>query len=127
MKIGLFTMPYMRLPLERAFRDAARFGYDGVEIWGGRPHAYSFDLKAGGISEIKELSRRYGLPIIGYTPEMNMYPYNMMIGIRGDAPRQPRLCQDLNGYGEGDGRRLYTDLRRPCRLRGNADRSTGPA
>jgi sugar phosphate isomerase/epimerase len=34
MKIGLFTMPYMRLPLERAFTDAARFGYDGVEVWG---------------------------------------------------------------------------------------------
>ena len=49
MKIGFFTMPYMRLPLERAFRDAARFGYDGVEIWGGRPHAYAPDLKAAGI------------------------------------------------------------------------------
>ncbi len=80
MKIGMFTMGYMRLPLERAFNDAARFGYDGIEIWGGRPHAYPFDLKAGAIKEIKELSAKYDMPIIGYTPETNMYPYNMMIG-----------------------------------------------
>lgn len=80
MKIGMFTMGYMRLPLERAFKDAARFGYDGIEIWGGRPHAYPFDLKAGGIKEIRELSNKYDMPIIGYTPETNMYPYNMMIG-----------------------------------------------
>ena len=46
MKLGLFTMPYMRLSLERAFSDAKRFGYDGVEVWGGRPHAYAPDLWA---------------------------------------------------------------------------------
>lgn len=80
MKIGLFTFMYQRLPLERAFEDADRFGYDGIEIWGGRPHAYPFDLKAGDITKIIKLSEEYGMPIIGYTPEMNMYPYNMMIG-----------------------------------------------
>jgi protein FrlC len=98
MKIGLFTMPYMRLPLERAFKDAARFGYDGVEIWGGRPHAYPFDLKADGIHEIKELSSRYDQPIIGYTPETNMYPYNMMIGseaMRRDSLDYIKLSMDM--------------------------------
>ena len=76
----MFTFGYQRLSLEQAFKDAARFGYDGIEIWGGRPHAYPFDLKTKGVDEIKGLSEKYGVPIIGYTPEMNMYPYNMMIG-----------------------------------------------
>jgi fructoselysine 3-epimerase len=89
MKIGMFTMGYMRLPLERAFQDAKRFGYDGIEIWGGRPHAYPPDLKAGGIREVKDLAAKYGLPIIGYTPETNMYPYNMMIG--SEAMRRESL------------------------------------
>ncbi len=71
MKIGLFTFGYQRLPLERAFEDAARFGYDGIEIWGGRPHAYPFDLKAGEVTVVKELAEKYEMPIIGYTPEMN--------------------------------------------------------
>jgi len=98
MKIGLFTMSYMRLPLERAFKDAMRFGYDGIEIWGGRPHAYPFDLKAGGIFEIKELTKKYGLPIIGYTPETNMYPYNMMIGseaMRRESIDYIKLSMDM--------------------------------
>lgn len=80
MKIGMFTMGYMRYPLERAFQDAERLGYDGIEIWGGRPHAYAPDLKAGGINELLNLSDKYHMPIIGYTPETNAYPYNMMIG-----------------------------------------------
>ena len=98
MKIGMFTMGYMRLPLQRAFKDAARFGYDGIEIWGGRPHAYPFDLKAGGIREIKQLSSDFDLPIIGYTPETNMYPYNMMIGseaMRRDSLDYIKLSMDM--------------------------------
>ena len=89
MKIGMFTFGYQRLPLENAFIDAARFGYDGIEIWGGRPHAYPFDLKSGGIEELKGLSESYDMPIIGYTPEMNMYPFNMMIG--SEAMRRDSL------------------------------------
>jgi len=69
MKLGLFTNGYMRFPLEYAFKDAALFGYDGIEIWGGRPHAYPPDLKADGVGEIKELAQRYAVPIIGFTPE----------------------------------------------------------
>jgi len=89
MKIGLFTMGYMRYPLERAFQDAQRFGYDGVEVWGGRPHAYAPDLKHGGIDEVIALSETYDLPIIGFTPETNAYPYNMMIG--SEAMRRDSL------------------------------------
>ena len=105
MKIGLFTMPYLRLPLERAFRDAKRFGFDGVEVWGGRPHAYAPDLKAGGLGDVRELSGRYGLPIIGYTPETNAYPYNMMIGsevMRRDSLNYIKLSMDVAvGMGAG--------------------------
>jgi fructoselysine 3-epimerase len=100
LKIGLFTMPYMRLPLERAFADAKRLGYDGVEVWGGRPHAYAPDLKTGGADEVKALSREYGMPIVGYTPEMNAYPYNMMIGteaMRRDSVRYAKLSMDMAG------------------------------
>ena len=98
MKLGLFTYGYMRYPLDYAFRDAARFGYDGVEIWGGRPYAYPYDLKKVGVSQIKELSDEYEMPIIGYTPEMNMYPYNMMIGtesVRKDCIEYLKNAMDI--------------------------------
>ena len=34
MKYGLFTCPYQRLSLEKAFSDASVMGYDYVELWG---------------------------------------------------------------------------------------------
>ncbi len=80
MRYGLFTCPYQRLPLERAFADAAAFGYDYIELWGGRPHAFAPDLLDGGLRGVLELSRRYGVPVEIYTPEHNAYPYNYMMG-----------------------------------------------
>ena len=48
MRLGMFTCGYQREPLEKAFADARQFGYDYIELWGGRPHAFAPDLKAGG-------------------------------------------------------------------------------
>lgn len=80
MKIGMFTSGYQRNPLEHCFEDAKRFGYDFIELWGGRPHAYAYDLEKGEINEIKRLIKKYGIPVLGYVPEHNAYPYNFMIG-----------------------------------------------
>ena len=62
MKLGMFTSGYQRNPLEDIFEDAARFGYDYIELWGGRPHAFAPDLLAGEIDEVKRLERRGALP-----------------------------------------------------------------
>ena len=80
MKFGLFTCPYQRLSLETAFSDAASFGYDYIELWGGRPHAFAPDLLNGELDAVLRLSDRYAMPIAVYTPEHNAYPYNYMIG-----------------------------------------------
>ena len=98
MKLGMFTSGYQRNPLEHCFEDAKRFGYDFIELWGGRPHAYAPDLKAGEIDEIKRLSAKYEMPVLGYTPEHNAYPYNFMVGSelqRQDAVDYLKLCLDM--------------------------------
>ncbi len=79
MEIGLFTSGYQYLNLERAFRDAKALDYDFIELWGGFPHAYPFDMDEDRIQEILSLSRKYNLPIPIYTPEHNGYPYNYML------------------------------------------------
>ena len=86
MKIGMFTSGYQRNPLEHCFIDAKRFGYDYVELWGGRPHAFAYDLKAGDINHVRSLIDKYEMPVRVYTPEHNGYPYNYMIG--SEAMRQ---------------------------------------
>lgn len=98
MKLGMFTSGYQRNPLEHCFQDAKRFGYDFIELWGGRPHAFAPDLKAGEIEEVKRLIDQYQLPVLGYTPEHNAYPYNFMIGSelqRRSAVDYLKLCLDM--------------------------------
>jgi len=80
MQFGLFTCGYQRLPLETAFRDAADLGYDYIELWGGRPHAFAPDLLSGDAAEIRRLAQRYHMPVRVYTPEHNAYPFNYMLG-----------------------------------------------
>ena len=80
LKVGMFTSGYQRNPLEHCFMDTKEYGYDYIELWGGRPHAYAPDLKAGDINEVRRLIGKYEMPVLGYTPEHNAYPYNYMIG-----------------------------------------------
>ena len=80
MKIGMFTSGYQRNNIEDIFIDAKMFGYDYIELWGGRPHAYAYDLKRGQIDDLLNLRDKYGIPIKVYTPEHNAYPYNYMAG-----------------------------------------------
>ena len=98
MKIGMFTCGYQRNPIEHIFEDAVRFGYDYVELWGGRPHAYAYDLKAGDINTIKRLIDKYEMPVEIFCPEHNAYPYNYMIGSeaqRQDAVEYLKVCMDM--------------------------------
>ena len=80
MEIGMFTSGYQRSDMETMFLDAKRFGYDYIELWGGRPHAYAYDLKQGLIDTLLRLRDKYQMPIKVYTPEHNAYPFNYMIG-----------------------------------------------
>jgi len=78
MKIALFTGGFSKYPVERAFRAAAKNGYDGIEIGGFRPHAYAPDLARGGAKKIRQLSADYGLPIVSYAPENTGSPYSLV-------------------------------------------------
>ena len=80
MKIGMFTSGYQRSDVEDIFRDAKKFGYDYIELWGGRPHAFPYDSKRGQLDCLLNLRDKYEIPIKVYTPEHNAYPYNYMMG-----------------------------------------------
>lgn len=82
MRFANFTSGYQRISLEQAFADARNFGYDGIEIWGCRPQAYAYDLNGERLDNIRRLSQKYEIPIIGFTPKVNSYPFNLMVGER---------------------------------------------
>ena len=79
-KIGLFTSGYKRSPLEHAFEDAERFGYDYIELAGQCPHAYPPDLQTGGIDHVRRLIAKYDMPVRGFSPSSGGGIYNFMIG-----------------------------------------------
>lgn len=40
MKFSFLTYQFARYPLEYCFYMAKEYGFNGVEVWGARPHAY---------------------------------------------------------------------------------------
>lgn len=82
MKFAAYTSGYRFRPLEQAFADARTFGYDGIELCGERPHAYAPDLCGERLYRIRRWIEQYQMPVIGYCPKVNGYPYNLMLGDR---------------------------------------------
>lgn len=77
MKTCIFSYMFRYYPLKKAFEISQKCGFDGIEIWGGRPHAYPYDMDSEKIREIKHLSRDYHLEIPVYSPEVMNYQYNL--------------------------------------------------
>lgn len=94
MRLGLFTCGYQRYPLEKAFADARRFGYDYMELWGGFPHAYVEDLKQNTTAQICALIDKYEMPVECFTPEHNAYPFNYMMGDKAQWERSMAYLED---------------------------------
>lgn len=94
MRFGLFTCGYQRYPLEKAFADAKRFGYDYIELWGGYPHAFAGDWSRETTAQIRALTDRYGIAVECFTPEHNGYPYNYMMGNEAQWERSMHYLED---------------------------------
>ena len=77
MKLSFLSALYCRYPLEKVFQSAAELGFDGVEVWGARPHAYAYDVDQQKAEEILKLKSEYNLEIPLYCAELLAYPYNI--------------------------------------------------
>ncbi|HHX23102.1 MAG: sugar phosphate isomerase/epimerase family protein [Tepidanaerobacteraceae bacterium] len=79
MKISFSTFPYLYYSLEDVIKKLSDMGYDGIEIWGGTPHAYAYDMNKEKISAIKERIQQSGIEISGFIPAQFRYPANIAI------------------------------------------------
>jgi len=79
LKVSISTFPYFYYSLEDAIERIAAFGYDGVEIWGGTPHAYAYDMSKEKIKKIKASIENRGIEISGFIPAQFRYPTNIAI------------------------------------------------
>lgn len=106
MKIGLYSITYAgvwykgrALTVEEVFDRARKYGYDGVEIDGKRPHGFPLDWDDQKKKKTRDLAKSLGLEIIGVAGNNNFVsPYDedremelLMLA------EQIRLCNDLGG------------------------------
>ena len=64
---------YFNHSLEFAIRDLHRMGYQGIEVWGGRPHMYRHDLDAE-LDDIVGLLKKFGMQVCNFIPAQFRYP-----------------------------------------------------
>lgn len=74
MKLSFLTLQFKRYPLETSFLMARRYGFDGIELWGARPHAYPYDGDDALVRDILRWKREYGVEIPMYTPNCSPTP-----------------------------------------------------
>jgi len=77
MKLSLSSFIYFNYPLEEAIRRTAAAGFDGIDIWGGRPHAYRNDLSEREILALRQLLQEEGLAVASFIPAQFRYPSSL--------------------------------------------------
>jgi len=72
MKVGLYSITYLGiwyrgegLPMEEVIKRAKKYGYDGVEFDGKRPHANPLDMPTSRCRELKRIADGEGVEIFG--------------------------------------------------------------
>ena len=73
MKFSQSSFVYFNYPLQEAISRLHQYGYQGIEIWGGRPHVYRHDLD-GQLDEIVALLDRFEMVVPNFIPAQFRYP-----------------------------------------------------
>ena len=73
MKFAQSSFVYLNYPLPEAIRRLHRYGYQGIEVWGGRPHVYRHDLDDQ-LDDIAAQLDRLGMTVSNFIPAQFRYP-----------------------------------------------------
>jgi fructoselysine 3-epimerase len=76
-KLSISSFVYLNYPLDEAIRRVAAAGYDAIDIWGGRPHAYRRDLSTEEAASLRRLLAEQGLAVASFIPAQFRYPTSL--------------------------------------------------
>ena len=91
MKLSTATSILVNYTLEEAVDAVAETGFDGVDIWCGRPHMYRRDYPDAFIEEMGNSIRSRGLYIVSVMPAFFRYPFSLTSPIQA-------ICDDSVNY-----------------------------
>jgi protein FrlC len=90
-KLGTATSVLFQYALEDAIPLIARVGFDGVDIWGGRPHVYRQDYSVEELRVLRRQIEDHGLVVSSFMPAFYRYPHSL-------SSPNPRVRQDSIQY-----------------------------
>ncbi len=73
MKFSQSSFVYFNYSLQEAIRRLHKLGYQGIEVWGGRPHCYRHDLDDQ-MDEIRALLDQFEMSVPNFIPAQFRYP-----------------------------------------------------
>jgi protein FrlC len=97
MRLGTATSVLYQYAIRDAISIIADTGYDGVDIWGGRPHVYRQDLSAVELRDLRQFIEDHGLAVPSFMPAFYRYPHSLSSPnpkIRNDSIDYMRQCID---------------------------------
>jgi protein FrlC len=74
LRTSLSSFVYLNHTLASAIEHTATAGYDAIDIWGGRPHAFRTDLREHQIRHLRDLLDDFGLEVASFIPAQVHYP-----------------------------------------------------
>ena len=92
MKFSFLTYQFCRYPLEHSFVMAKEYGFEGIEVWGARPHAYAYDMDSQNIKQINDWKKKYNIEVSMFTPEILAYPYSLTSRLERDTGVFNKKC-----------------------------------
>lgn len=77
MKLGTATSVLYLYSIKDAVPIVARTGYEGIDIWGGRPHVYRKDYSEAELLDLKRSISDHGLSVSSFMPAFYRYPHSL--------------------------------------------------
>lgn len=97
MKISTATSVLYQYTIQDAVRAVAASGFDGVDVWGGRPHVYRQDLTAEELRALRSQIEASGLQVVSLMPAFYRYPHSLSNPnprVRADSVAYMKECVD---------------------------------
>jgi len=97
MRLGTATSVLYQYAIQDAIPLIARTGFEGVDIWGGRPHVYRQDLTVEELAHLRRLIADHGLRVVSFMPAFYRYPHSLSNPnprVRDDSVDYMRQCID---------------------------------
>ncbi len=91
MKLAVVSSVFANYTLEDVLPIVARAGYEGIDLWGGRPHVFRSDLGPSRLRALRRQAADLGLEIASVIPAFYRYPFSL-------TTNDDRIRQDSLDY-----------------------------